>query len=193
MNIRKGAIFSLKMTINYNISICCRWADLSSSLTWPAWLSALHLGPAPSYVAPAFFRIGYQSSSLSLLWQSYRENIRNNFSPEGFCWRPSIASKTFTTIVADQPTALPGLEKLHVFMTSFKMPSVFETLTILMMLLRFSWLLYNCHQFSRPGQFSWSLWPVRHSACWRFPEVSIWNFILTTFVLWKLPKSQVLC
>ena len=76
MSIRRGPTFSLKMTINYNKSICHRWADLSSSLTWPAWLSSLHLGPGPSSVAPAFFRIGYQSSSLSLLWQSYIENIQ---------------------------------------------------------------------------------------------------------------------
>ena len=162
MSIRRGPTFSLKMTINYNKSICHRWADLSSSLTWPAWLSSLHLGPGPSSVAPAFFRIGYQSSSLSLLWQSYRENIRNNFSPEGFCWRPSIASKTFTTIVADQLTALPGFGEMQI-------------------LLRFSWLHLKCHQFSRPGQFSWSLWSVRHSACWRFPEVrsgiSFWQLL----------------
>ena len=142
MSIRRGPTFSLKMTINYNQSICCRWADLSSSLTWPAWLSALHLGPGPSSVAPAFFRIGYQSSSLSLLWQSDRENIRNNFSPEGFCWRPSIASRTFTTIVADQLTALPGFEEMQI--------------------------LLKCHQFSRPGQFSW--------CCWDFLDY-IWNLV----------------
>ena len=67
---------------------------------------------------------------------------RNHYSPEGFCWRPSIASKTFTTIVADQLTALPGFEEMQI--------------------------LLKCHQFSRPGQFSW--------CCWDFLDY-IWNLV----------------
>ena len=60
---------------------------------------------------------------------------RNHYWSEGFCWLPSIVSKTFTIIVADQPTALPGLEKLYIFLTTFEMSSVFETWTILMIAL----------------------------------------------------------
>ena len=152
--IRKWAIFSLQITINYNQSICCRWADLSSSLTWPAWLSALHLGPAPSYVAPAFFRIGYQSSSLSLLWQSYSENIEITIHPKVFVdgqalrrglsqqlsqtnWLRCQVSKRCRSCW--NVISFRDLDNSHdvveIFLTTFEISSVLETWTILMIAL----------------------------------------------------------